>query len=497
MQLSEEQGQSGHTGLMSTVAGARLSARNLVGLVGELDPARPVYEALAAKIRLLIVDGRIPVGTRLPSERELAAHTRRSRTTIVACYQALRDAGCLVSRQGSGSRVVLPRAGQGDAADRRTIDFARAVPPPVEGLRDILAQVGNRMVEALDGPGFDLLGNRGLRDAIAERYADRGLPTTPDQIMVTMGGQHAISLIAHTLLRRADIALVEAPTYPHAYDALQRAGARLITTPVTTAGWDVDHLIETMAAARPTLAYLVPDFQNPTGASMPPDSRGRVADAARRSGTILVIDETTADLNIDRSWEDGPFARHARRSRSDGSGVITVGSMSKSIWGGLRLGWIRADTATIRHLALARAAGDLGTPQMEQLLGEEIVRSMPELLLRRRELLTEHRAVLTRLLDQHLPQWTVPFPEGGLSLWVQLDKPASSALTSLCEARGLALVAGPKFSIDGAFERHIRLPFTSPVAELERGVSMLAETWEQIAVLGTARPEISRLPGVV
>ena len=108
--------------------GARMSARTLMNLVGELDPARPVYEALAERIRLLILDGRIPVGTRLPSERELAAASGRSRTTIVASYQLVRDAGYLVSRQGSGSRAVLPGPGQ-DESDSRAIDFARAVPP--------------------------------------------------------------------------------------------------------------------------------------------------------------------------------------------------------------------------------------------------------------------------------------------------------------------------------------------------------------------------------
>ncbi|WP_168705089.1 MocR-like transcription factor YczR [Gordonia paraffinivorans] len=477
--------------------GARMSARTLMNLVGELDPARPVYEALAERIRLLILDGRIPVGTRLPSERELAAASGRSRTTIVASYQLVRDAGYLVSRQGSGSRAVLPGPGQ-DESDSRAIDFARAVPPPVDGLRDIFARMGERMVDALDGPGFDLVGNLSLREAIAERYTDRGLPTTADQIMVTIGGQHAISLVAHTLLGRGDIALVEAPTYPHAYDALKRAGARLITTPVTSAGWDVDRLVDALTGARPALAYLVPDFQNPTGASMPTEARARVAEAARSSGTALVIDETTADLDIDRPWDDGPFARHAKRVDATlGTGVITVGSLSKSIWGGLRMGWIRADTTVILRLAQARPAGDLGTPQMEQLLGEQIVRAMPELLARRRALLAEHRAALVRLLGERLPQWTVPFPDGGLSLWVQLDWPGSSALTSLCDVRGLSLVAGPKFSLDGAFERHLRIPFTSPIADLERGVDLLANSWEQLTVRRTRRTAMSRMPGVV
>lgn len=458
-----------------------LSARALLALAGDLDRDAPAYEALADRIRLLIVDGRIPVGTRLPSERALAEQAGRSRTTIVAAYQALRDAGYLVSQQGSGSRAALPNPTHGNF-ETGAIDFARAVPPPVRGLEEIIVAAAARMTEALDGPRFDLLGNHDLRAAIADRYTARGLPTTPDQVIVTLGGQHAIALIAHTLLSRADVALIESPTYPHAYDALRRAGARLVTTPVTTDGWDVDHLLDTLRTVRPALAYLVPDFQNPTGASMPPDQRARVAEAARATGTTLIVDETTADLDIDRGWDDGPFARHARgASPADGSGVIIVGSLSKSIWGGLRLGWIRADTAVIRQLVQARPAGDLGTPLMEQLLGERVVRAMPELLPRRRELLRDHRDALTGLLQRHLPQWTVPHPDGGLSMWVQLDLPASSALTSLSQARGLALVAGPKFSVDGAFERYLRIPFTSPIAELDRGVQLLAETWTQLA----------------
>lgn len=480
------------------VTGSRLSARALLALAGELDAGSAAYEALAERIRLLVVDGRIPAGTRLPSERELAVEAGRSRTTIVAAYQSLRDTGHLVSQRGSGSRATLPGRTDGLGAPRREVDFARAVPPPVDGLQEIVAEVSGRMLQALDGPGFDLLGNEALRRAIADRYTQRGVPTSPDQIVVTMGGQHAISLVAHTILSRSDTVLIESPTYPHAYEAFRRAGARLATTPVTVDGWDVDHLVETILRVRPAAAYLMPDFHNPTGASMPPAGRARVAEAARAVGTVLIVDETTADLTIDRDWDDGPFARHARgASPVSGSGVVTIGSLSKSVWGGLRLGWIRADGAVVRRVVQARPAGDLGTPQLEQLLGERIVRALPELLPHRRRLLGEHRIVMSDALARHLPQWRVPRPAGGLSMWVQLDRPGSSALTSLCEARGLALVAGPKFSVDGSLERFLRLPFTSPVADLDAGVQLLAESWEQLSARATRSTVDERLPQVV
>ncbi len=454
-------------------------------MTGDLGAESVAYSELAGRIRVLIADGRIPVGTRLPSERELAMHTGRSRTTIVAAYQELRVNGYLVSRQGSGSRATLPHLADVSKRPGPALNFAGAVPPPVEGLRQLITEVTSDLPDITAFPGFDLLGNDALRDAIADRYTHRGLPTSPEQVLVTTGGQHAIALTAHTLIHRSDIALVESPTYPHAYEAFQRAGARMVATPVTVDGWDVPHLVATIQQTRPAVAYLIPDFQNPTSASMNPGDRARVVHAARSAGTTLVIDEATVDLNIDRPWDDGPFARHAALSAGpNGSGVITIGSLSKSIWSGLRIGWIRADAAVIRRLVQARPAGDLGTPPIEQLVGEQVIRRMDELVAGRRRMLREHRTVLSASLRHHLPQWRTPWPDGGMSLWVQLNQPASSALASIVRARGMALVPGPKFSIDGSLERFLRLPMTSPADELDSGVRLLAHAWAQLGASG-------------
>ncbi|WP_019179543.1 PLP-dependent aminotransferase family protein [Microbacterium yannicii] len=470
-----------------------MSARALLSMTGDLGAEPVAYTELAGRIRVLIADGRVAVGTRLPSERELAVLAGRSRTTIVATYQALRDSGHLVSRQGSGSRATLPHLADISKRPGRAVNFAGSVPPPVDGLRELIAETTTDLPDITTFPGFDLLGNDALREAIADRYTQRGPPTSPDQIIVTTGGQHAIALTAQTLIQRTDTALVESPTYPHAYEAFQRAGARMIASPVTTDGWDIPHLVATIQQSRPVLAYLIPDFHNPTGASMHPEDRARVVHAARTAGTTLVIDEAPADLNIDRPWDDGPFARHATRDATwNGSGIITLGSLSKSIWSGLRIGWIRADEAVIRRLVQARPAGDLGTPPIEQLIGERVVRRLDELVIGRRRFLHEHRTVLTESLNRRLPQWTTPWPDGGLSMWVQLDHPGSSALTSICRARGMSLIAGPKFSIDGSLERFLRLPFTSPIADLDAGVELLADAWAHLDA--NARTAHERLP---
>lgn len=467
----------------------QIGARRLVELLGEWGEGGSVYRELASRIRLLVIDGRLPLGTRLPSERELAAALGRSRSTVVAAYDVLRTEGYAQSRQGSGTAVRLPRR-DSDPADG--IDFAHAVPPPVEGLDDVMRQALTHLDRAIHGPGFDMYGDEILRARIADRYTRRGVPTTADQVLVTMGGQHAIGLVARLLVRTGDRVVTESPAYPHAHEAFRAVGGQLVSTPVGRSGWDEAHLVETLHRHRPVLAYLMPDFQNPTGASMPPATRRRVAAVARRTRTHLVVDETTADLDIDRPWDDGPFARYAEET---GASVLSIGSLSKSMWGGMRLGWIRADAEVVHRIARIRPGFDLGTPRIEQLVACELIPRLPELLELRRAQLRAHRDHLGAELDRHLPMWDAPLPDGGLSFWIGVGAPASSALALLCNERGLAVSAGPRFTHDGSQERFFRLPFTLPPAELSAGVAQLAEAWASLP--GGTRGDLDDLPSVV
>lgn len=469
---------------MSGGIGSRLGPSDLQTLLGEWEnTGSSAYQALADRIRLLIIDGRIPTRTRLPAERELADTLDKSRTTIVSAYGALRQTGHLVSLRGSGSVAALPhpQSRPTTTPDDTLIDFARAAPAAISGLETIIQRATAHLPETLAKTGFDLIGNRALRERIAHHYSARGLVTHPGHIMITLGAQHAIALVARTLVRRADRVLVESPTYPHALDAFRVAGGRLVTTPVTTRGWDAERLGDTFERVRPSLAYLVPDFQNPTGASMPPDLRDAVTEHARRAGTVLVIDETTVDLDLGRGWTDVPFA-----ARADGYRTVTIGSLGKSIWGGLRLGWIRADDDVIGSLHAARAAGDLGTPELEQLVATEIFDDYGALLQRRIAQLRHHRDVLVGELRERLPQWDVPVPDGGTSLWVGLGAPISSTLALFGLTRGLSIIAGPKFGVDGAFERFIRIPYTGHAGHLVRGVHLLEDTARSLPALPAA-----------
>jgi len=453
---------------------SRISARALTSLLGFWRTSDPAYEALADGVRLLCLDNRIAPRTALPAERDLAAALVVSRTTVAAAYRSLRDSGHIESTRGSGS-VTLPL---GRMAVNRTlagngIDLQQASPPAWPGLPGIVAEAAAGATAMISRAGYDILGNAGLREAIADRYRGQGIATEPEQIMVTNGAQSALHLLASVLVHRGDRVLIETPTYPHAAEAFRRAGGRLVAVPVSTDdGWDADRATQAFARTLPVVAYLMPDFQNPTGRTMTDAERRVFEDAAERAGTLLVVDETTADLNIDRAARPEPFAA--------GAAAVRVGSLGKTVWGGLRVGWIRAEEDVIRRLLAARSAHDLGTPELEQAVAERLVRRLDDILPQRSHVLREGRDALASALAERIPQWRVPVVDGGVALWIDLGAPLSSALVMDARGRGLHLSSGPRFAVDGGHERRLRIPFTTGPTELRRAVEILAESWTRV-----------------
>lgn len=464
---------------------ATLSARALENLLGDWrGDAGSAYRALADRIRLLVLDGRIPVDTRLPAERDLADRLDLSRTTVTAAYRELREQRLLHSVRGSGSVARLPGAPAilPAAPSADYIDFSKAAPPALPWLPDVARDAADDLYAELGDPGFDLVGTPALRVAIAERYAARGLPTSPDQIMVTIGGQHAIALLSRALVGRGDRAIIEAPTYPHAYEALRAAGARLVPVPVAPRGGGADGFGEADEAealsrairhSNPVAAYLMPDFQNPTGRSLSADARERVLDAAARQGTIVIADETTAELDIDRGLDLAPLAAYGP--------AVLIGSVGKTVWGGIRVGWIRADRPLIRRLIAVRSPNDLGTPIMEQLMVTRLLTRMDDILELRREQLRAGRARLEALLADAFPDWHVPHVDGGIVTWVGLGAPVSSQLALAARSQGLIIAAGPRFGIDGAFERFLRLPICYSAEMTDAAVQALSRAWGALA----------------
>ena len=179
----------------------------------------PVYQGLSDGLRMLIVDGRLPVGSRLPSERALAERLRVSRTTVTAAYAQMREEGYLNARRGARSTTALPMSSSSTPATptqpaRVAINLAAAtMSAPASAVLDAFGAAAADISSYLHRAGHELYGVEPLRVAIAERYCARGLPTTPDQIMVTTGALGAIGLILSTFVEPGDRVLVEQPTY--------------------------------------------------------------------------------------------------------------------------------------------------------------------------------------------------------------------------------------------------------------------------------------------
>jgi DNA-binding transcriptional MocR family regulator len=260
------------------------------------------------------------------------------------------------------------------------------------------------------------------------------------------------------------VALTEIPSFPAALDLLRAAGAAVRQVPLEPAGWDVEQLTA-LAERRPSLAYLIPDFQNPTGILVDATSRRRALRALRSTDATVVVDETFVELNIDGVEMPAPMA-DAR--------TITVGSLSKPVWGGLRIGWVRADPSTVQRIAAVRAITDLASPVVEQLIAIGVFDSLDSIVADRIAMLRARRSALVDALDEHAPAWKYSQPHGGLFLWVELPSPTATGLSVRARERGVHFTPGPRFGAAGLLDRYLRLPFTLPPDQLRRAVEILA-----------------------
>ena len=252
---------------------------------------------------------------------------------------------------------------------------------------------------------------------------------------------------------------------------------------MTADGWELDAVEATVRQLAPDLAYLIPDNQNPTGMTLPEPGRKRLAHIISETRTRTIIDETITDMWLDEQVPP-PFGTTMTQRRDL---LLTVGSMSKSFWGGLRIGWIRAERSVLPTIAALRPAIDMGTAIVEQLAAARLLADEAEVLPERREILRARRALLLELLAQHLPDWQPAPGKGGMSVWVRLPAPMSSAVSAAASRIGLEIPPGPRFGVDGTLERFIRVPYTLPEPKLVEAIELLARAWR--SVTGMTGPE--------
>ncbi|WP_141584622.1 PLP-dependent aminotransferase family protein [Actinomadura sp. WMMA1423] len=430
-------------------------------------PGVALARALADAVGDAALDGRLRVGSPLPAERRTATALGVSRGTVTAALDLLRAEGWIDTRRGSASTLRLPPeaaariAPSSAVGEDGAIDLTSAVPAaPHTAYQQALLRATERSGPVLAESGETGPGLPELRSLIADRCTAEGLATRPEQILITSGARAALALLTAHLRPRA--AAVEIPTYPAALAGFRAAGTRLAGCRVTTDGWDLDQLDDAFRAAAGGLAYLVPDFQNPTGALMPVAVRRTVARLAGRHGVTVVADETMRDLDLRAA--PSPLERIPR--------AVLVGSAAKTVWAGLRVGWIRGTAALIGELARHPLCEPLSAAPTQQMVAAELLRDPAPVLDHRRAVLRQQRDHLSGLLGGD-DRWRFTVPPGGLALWLRLTAVRSDVVTAEAREYGLELSPGPAFAADATCSRHLRLPYTSPITTLDRVAAVM------------------------
>ncbi len=464
-----------------------ISARSLALLLGAAPLPRPAYRGLADGIRRLVSDGRLLVGTRLPSERTLTTELGLSRTTVGAALDALRDEGFVATRRGSGSVVCLPAGPSGLALSQAgliptdvppdVIDLTYAALPAAAGVTAAYERALTELPRHLATAGYHPHGLPEARAAVASWFDGRGLPTAPEQVIMTSGAHAGLSAVLRAELEVGDRVLIESPTYPNAIVGVRRSAYRAVPAQLTARGWDVDGIELGLRQSGARAAYLIPDHQNPTGLLMPAATRRAVGDVLRGARAVPIIDETFVELGLDDDVDGtvtrvAPFAVSAPEAH-------TLGSAGKTWWGGLRVGWVRAPRGSVERVIEARHSLDLGTAVLEQLVVVDLLSQGEALLAERRREARGRRDAVVQALRRHVPDWRFTVPGGGLNLWCELPEDRGDDLARVAESAGVRLARGGQFGVEGGLGRFVRVPFCVAPDQADEVGRRLAEAWRR------------------
>lgn len=463
-----------------------------LGWPGDIDLDRasrePLSGQLAAALERRISSGSLPEGTRLPATRDLAATLKINRGTVQAAYRHLQQAGLARGRVGSGTIVHAPllppspfdadallstrvsslAPEDSPAAGAPLIaDFSRLTPDerffPLEEFTHTLAEAWGRRPELWQyAPP---LGFEELRREISARLSEQGLHRTPDEILVTSGAQQGLDLVFRTFTDPGDAVVMESPTYSGALALARFAGVRIVELPMGPDGPDARPLL----ATRAKLVYLMPERQNPTGVTTSEARRAEIAEAVTASGALLVED----GFEEPESGVKPLAARLPDRT-------IWLGTLSKDLVPGFRIGWIAGPAAIIERLARVKKTADFQTPLPLQAAVAAFLREGGDRRARRARAfdVEAKRITAARVLKAHLPELSWWGGEIGSALfWLHLPPETSGRrVAQAAAARGVGVAPGADFDPKGEDRANVRLSVSRvDKRNVEQGIRLFAE----------------------
>ncbi|MBI4875998.1 MAG: PLP-dependent aminotransferase family protein [Acidobacteria bacterium] len=477
----------------------------------QLDPQSetPLYRQLFDLIRDQIESGTLARGERLPPTRELAVQLGLNRTTVSAAYERLETDRLIQGHVGRGSFVRGPEprialaweqvlaedeglrlAG---AAPEAAISFATSRPSerlfPLDDFRltcaEVLASSRAAQILQLGSPA----GYAPLREHLAEGARSEGAARAGDDVVVTSGCQQGLDLLQRVLVRPGDTVIVEDPVYPGLRTLFQHSGAHLAGIPVGPSGIDIDALERAMAAHPPRLVVVTPNFQNPTGATMPLDSRLALLRLARQARAVLAENDIYGGLRY--AGERVPTIKEL----DDTGDTVLLRSFSKIAFPGLRVGWVVAPHPLAARLAEAKQWTDLHTDQLSQAILLRFAES-GRLAAHHARIVAagaERLHAVLEACERRLPAGSrFSRPQGGMNLWVRLPEPLDAGeLLGRAQREGVSYLPGRFFAVSRHEPGGLRLSFAGlEPAEIRKGVAVLGEVFadEMDRVRRTGRP---------
>ncbi len=473
----------------------------------------PLSRQIQLHFERLITQGLLGPGVKLPATRDLARDLGVNRTTVALAYDELVAGGWARAHVGQGTFVadrvpasppparpavprldwtgLLSKGAQVIAADSRrrrgytqvprpgpgAISFAGGMPDsglfPTDAFRRVLNRVireeGRELLQYYPGRGYPP-----LREFLAGYLLRFGLEVRPEEILIVNGSQQGFDLVARTLLDPGDLVAIEEPSYPRAMQVFRAFGAQLLPIPMMDGGLDPDYLDRLLDRQSPKLLYCQPSAHNPTGLTMQPDTRKRLLEVAARHRLPIMED------GFDGSLFFGPRPPAPLKALDLSGLVMYIGTFSKILFPGLRLGWIVAAPELIDRLEVAKELADIHTSPLIQAAVYHFCRQR---LLDRHQarVLREYgrrRGALLQALAKRMPPgvtWTEN--EGGFSLLLSLPVGMdSTVLLEQAAPRGVIFTPGNAFFVDGGGERMLRLSFSAlPFAQIDEGIRRLAE----------------------
>jgi 2-aminoadipate transaminase len=472
----------------------------------------PAYIQIEESIRKLIAQGALRAGVRLPGRRELARDLGVNRITINKALRRLETEGLISSQVGNGTFVSVapvappapatlceaddesllriwgplfthprpaPRALPSITPRKKgisTVSFVYAAPPPdlfpADDFRRCVDYALKRRVKEICriGPPDGL---PSLKEHLVQWLAQHGIFASERNIVITTGCQQSLDLIRKTLVYPGDSLLLENPTFPGAVGALSPSGAGLLEMPVQEEGPDARVFNALGTRNRCKLIYVSPTFQNPTGRTMPVEARTQLVETAWQSGIPIIEDDVFGQLRYDGPVQPSLYSICPNL-------VIYIGSFSKMLSPGLRLGWIVAPIPVATQLAVTKQASDLHTGMLIQAAMDEFCRRglMLRHLKRMRRVFRNRRDAMAEALQRWFPsdaRWHVP--QGGLSMWVTLPGDwDTEELLATAQEGGVQFVPGSAFYFRSASTNSMRLSFaTENEQAITHGIKTLGE----------------------